>query len=124
MRSGNSRPCQSIKDSASGTQQVFLYVSLFSWKVVMRLRRRFGLGAVGRTRRTRRTTVAILAATVALALGIARAYHLGVPTAVVNMLVGGGALAAVYLAWASYQLQATGADLRGSGVFRECPHLF
>ncbi len=55
--------------------------------------------------------MAILAVTVASALGIARAYHLGVAATVVTVLLGGGAPAALYLAWAGYQLQATDADL-------------
>src|ERR1022692_489575 len=77
----------------------------------MSLRRRFGLDAVSRTRRTGLTTVAILAVTVASALGIARAYQLGLAATVVTVLLGGGALAGLYLAWAGYQLQATDAGL-------------
>jgi NACHT domain len=74
----------------------------------MRLRR--GWGEVSRTRRTGLVTLAILVVTAALALGIARAYHLGVAATSVTLLVGGGAPTSVYLAWASYRLQATGTN--------------
>jgi NACHT domain len=73
-------------------------------------RLRWGLGEVSRTRRTGLVTLAILAVTAVSALGIARAYHLGVAAAFVTVLVGGGAPASVYLAWASYRLQATSTD--------------
>jgi hypothetical protein len=89
-----------------------LYMPAFLlYEGVRGLRGRFGLGSVSQTRRTGLTTVAILAVTVASALGIARAYQLGVAATVVTVLLGGGAPAAVYLAWASYRLQATDAGL-------------
>jgi len=77
----------------------------------MSLLRGFGLGVASRTRRTGLATVVILTVTVVSAVCIARVFHLGVAATVVTVLVGGGAPAALYLAWASYQLQATGEDL-------------
>jgi hypothetical protein len=53
------------------------------------MRLRWGSRAVSRTRRTGLVTVAILAVTVASALGITRAYHLGVAATFVTVLVGG-----------------------------------
>lgn len=78
----------------------------------MKSRGRFSLRAASQTRRTGLVTVAILALTMATALLIARTEHLGVAGTLVTVLVGGGAPAAVYLAWASYLLQAADADLK------------
>jgi NACHT domain len=73
---------------------------------VIRLRK-----GLSEARRTGLTTVAILVVTIASALGIAKICHLGVAATVVTVLLGGGAPAGLYLAWASYRLQAVDTDL-------------
>lgn len=45
----------------------------------------------------------LLAGSVALALYLARHYHLGVPSTVVTTVLGGGAPASLYLTWAGYR---------------------
>jgi hypothetical protein len=54
-------------------------------------------------RRTGVIVVVLLVASVALALYLAHHYHLGVPQTLVAVLVGGGAPAGLYLAWATYR---------------------
>jgi NACHT domain len=54
--------------------------------------------------RTGTVTVVLIAGTSSAALGLALAYHLGVAQTLVAVLVGGGAPAGVYLAWATYRL--------------------
>lgn len=65
------------------------------------------IGAASRTRRTGLTTLVILVVTVAAAIGIARACDVGVAATVVTALLGGGSLAGIYLAWATYKLAIT-----------------
>jgi len=54
-------------------------------------------------RRTGAIVVLLLVASVALALFLAHHYRLGVPQTLVTVLVGGGAPAGLYLAWATYR---------------------
>lgn len=56
-----------------------------------------------RTQRTGLMTLACLLGTTLAALAIARFGHLGVAGTLVQFLVGGGALASLYLAWATYR---------------------
>jgi hypothetical protein len=56
-----------------------------------------------RVRRTGMAVVLVLLGSVAAALALARFYHLGVPATVVAVLVGGGSLAGLVLAWAAYR---------------------
>jgi hypothetical protein len=54
-------------------------------------------------RRTGVIVVVLLIGSIALALYLAHHYHLGVPQTLVTVLVGGGAPAGLYLAWATYR---------------------
>jgi hypothetical protein len=54
-------------------------------------------------RRTGLITLAILVGTVAMALAVARVWHLGVAGTVVTVLVGGGVLPTLYLTWATFR---------------------
>ena len=56
-----------------------------------------------RRRRTGQIVLVLLVGSVALALYLAVSYHLGVAQTLVAVLVGGGAPAGVYLAWATYR---------------------
>jgi NACHT domain len=55
------------------------------------------------SRRTGMVVLALLTASVATALLLARAYHLGVAQTLAAALIGGGAPAGLYLAWVSYR---------------------
>src|ERR1700693_5814878 len=64
-----------------------------------------GLAVSSQVRRTGLITLAILVGTLALALAVARAWHLGVAGTVVTDLVGGGGGAppTLYLTWATFR---------------------
>ena len=73
------------------------------------------LRARHRARRTGAITVVLFAGTASAALGLALQYRLDVAQNLVTILVGGGAPAALYLAWATYRLSsAQGALQAGS----------
>ena len=62
-----------------------------------------GRGARHQTRHTGTIVLALLIVSVALALYLAHHYRLGVPQTLITVLVGGGAPAGLYLAWATYR---------------------
>jgi GTPase SAR1 family protein len=78
----------------------------------MRTRRGLDGGEGGRTRRTGLTTLAILCGTIVAALLLSRERPGGTTTTLISVLVGGGSLAGVYLAWAAY----SGDQRRSAGV--------
>ncbi len=68
----------------------------------MRTRRGLDGGEGGRTRRTGLATLAILGATIVAALLLSRERPGETTATLISVLVGGGSLAGVYLAWAAY----------------------
>ncbi len=82
-----------------------------------RPRSRDGFKLAGRrpTRRTGAVFLALLFASVAAALYLAHRYQLGEAQTLVAVLVGGGAPAALYLAWAAYRDDRRDAA-RGDGL--------
>src|SRR6266852_4360633 len=63
----------------------------------------FGLGGSGGSRNTGAVTLCLFVGTALGAVVLAYARHLGGASALVAVLVGGGAPAGVYLAWATYR---------------------